>query len=466
MNNKTIRSRGMITAALCAACLLLAGTGVRIAAQGVQKAAGPDVKIARTVHDCRSFREALIHADRYILSSAKTNPFPPAAVYDIRTGETRIIDLRRLRGMPQPPQATGLDITRLKLAGSYWSIHSIDITHYDAEKNTAHVCMIKDEIKRTVPGNPRCAVCGGGTRLVEKYQRYLCDACRKYVDEKDYLSSVYALHYAEIDPAAGEVRWIVPVAEGSFFLLGADPAGRYFYFFDSVYFYDREKTAGDFRIYRFNTSSRSLDWRYTVNAPVREKSVARDYYIKAFASPDYSRLVFWEYEGGYDPDTKKGSLQNPPAQAFVVDVAAESHFSVPIPSTPYAGMIDRDNRYMLLGSNQFGTLHRIDLAARREDITMNGTRGMFHCALSPSGRNLFIFTKTGVEVRAWPGLRLVKTIPLSRIFPGVQVLLVSEQMVVTTDGRHAVIGVLKKASNGPWYSSDQDGGFHLLVLSD
>ena len=461
-----INTRIAAVAALCAACLLIPGAGERIAAQGAGKSAGPGIKLVKTVHECRSFKEALVHPNRYVLSSAKTYPFPPAAVYDIRTGEMRVIDLRALRGMPQEPRAAGLDITRLKLAGSHWRIYSIDITHYDAEKNEAQVCLIREETKRTVQGDPPCAHCGGGTRLVEKYQRYLCDGCRKYVDEKDYFKSVYAIHYAAVDIASGEVKWIVPVAEGSFFLIGADPSGSYFYFFDSVYFYDREKTAGDFRVYRFNTSSRSLDWQYTVSAPVREKRIASDYYIKAFASPDYSKLVFWEYEGGYDPDTKRGQLQNPPAQAFVVDVAAKSHFSVPIPSTPYAAMIDRDNSYLLLGSNQFGTIHRINLATQKEDLTLNGTRGMFKAALSPGGKNVFIFTKTGVELRDWPSLRLVKTIPLSKIFPGVQTLLASEQMLVTSDGRHAVIGALKKGAHGPWYSADQDDGFCLLELSD
>jgi hypothetical protein len=467
MKKRRTQTGTIIPAVVCAACLLITGMENRIAAQGTPKPAGPDIKIVRTVDDCWSFKDTMIHPNRYVLSSAKITPFPPAAIFDIQTGETKVIDVRKLRGMPEPPQATGLDVTKLKLAGGYWRIYSIDITHYDAEKNTAHVCMIKEETKRTVAGNPPCATCRGEAKFVEKYQRYYCFNCRKYVDEKDYLSDMYVLHYASIDLSAGEVIWIVPVAEGSFFTLGADPTGRYFYFYDSVYFYNREKTDGAFNVYRFNTSSRKLDWKYTVNAPVREKDKAPgSYAMKSFASPDYSRLVFWEYDEEYETGSKKGWLQNPPAQAFVVDVAAKSSFSVPIPSTPYASMIDRDNRYLLLGSNQYGTLHRVDLATQKEDITMKGTRGMFQCALSASGKNLFIFTKTGVEVRSWPDLKLIKIIPLSKIFPGVQVLLTSEQMVVTADGRYAVIGILKKGEQGPWYSSDLNGGFYLLQLSE
>jgi hypothetical protein len=69
-------------------------------------------------------------------------------------------------------------------------------------------------------------------------------------------------------------------------------------------------------------------------------------------------------------------------------------------------------------------------------------------------------------VRNWPDLKFVKRIPLSKIFPGINKLLVSERMISLDRGRYAVIGILKKGKSGPWASSDLKDGFHILELGD
>jgi hypothetical protein len=193
--------------------------------------------------------------------------------------------------------------------------------------------------------------------------------------------------------------------------------------------------------------------------------VARDYYIKAFASPDYSRLVFWEYEGGYDLDTKRGQLQNPPGAGLRRGRRGEEPLFGAIPSTPYAHMIDPRQQLHAPWEKPV----RDDPSDQSRDAKgrphPERDQGHVQSALSPGGKNVFIFTKTGVGAARLALPQACEDHSAFKDLSRVQTLLASEQMLVTSDGRHAVIGALEKERRA-WYSADQDDGFCLLELSD
>lgn len=463
----TINSYGNCIAIVCALVAAAALALTIATAQEVKKQPVHDVKLFRTIRDCSGFKEAIIHPNRYILSKSRTVPFPPAVVYDIQENTLKEINLRKLEGIPVPGDVSGPERSRLQLAGEYWRIYDLNIVYYNGPSNPAGAILEKAETQKTVSGTPSCATCGGTAAFVEQYQRYYCFQCREYVKESDYLKDVYSLHYVSFDPSKNTVEWMEKIAEGNFYKIGMDPEGKYFYFYDAHPVYGEENTKDNLTVYRFDAGARKIDWKYTIKTPVRSRKTAPgSYMMNAFASPDYSRIVLWEYDEEYDLGTRRGWLKNPAAQGYVIDVTGNSHFAINVPSTPYGHIIDRGNHYLLMGSNQYGSLHRIDLEKKKEDLVLQGSRGMFYFTQTESGRNLYIFTKTMVEIRSLSDLKVVKTIPLSKIMPGVGQLLTSEDMTGTNDGKYAVIGVLEKAPNGPWWSSMSSSGFYLLSIGD
>lgn len=470
------RERGpvLFTAALVISIVLL---GAAVAEKPPASLSGPAVKILKTVGGVYHFEPRIIHPYRYVLSTSTVNPYPPPIVYDIYAQKLiPMPSLRALPGLALPPKVPRtsnrrMEIRKLKLAGKYWEWDDAELVYYNPEKGVAGAVLVKEETKKTIAGNPPCPQCNGITEFVEKYRRYYCYRCRKYVEEKDYLKDIKTTLYVNLDLKTGRVTWTAPLGHDWFTSIGVDPTGKYFYFSETINFYKREKTPKQLVFYRLNLETKSVDWRYSIPLHVRHKDhAASTYSITPFPSPDFSRMVFFEYdhEEYYDEGGKRvwrGYLSNPPAQAYVVDISAREHFSVSIPVTSYGYLIDRDNRYLIFGSNQKGTIHRIDLSKRKEDLTVRSKKSILQLILSASSRYLYVFNKYSVEVRTWPSLKLVKKIPLSKIFPGIQKMLTAEQMYATQDGKFAVIGVLKKKGT-QWASSDRGAGFHLLLIGD
>jgi hypothetical protein len=149
-----------------------------------------------------------------------------------------------------------------------------------------------------------------------------------------------------------------------------------------------------------------------------------------------------------------------------VEPDSGSHFSIPVPVTPYGSVFDFESRYLVLGSNQTGTLHRYDLAAKKEEKKVATKRGIFRLIITRDSRFLLVFHKKGVEVLTWPAMAGVKSIPMAAILPGVAELLVSVPMYVTARGRYAAICALQKQPSGPWWACDRNGGFQLLQIGD
>ncbi|MCP4130887.1 MAG: hypothetical protein GY754_07880 [bacterium] len=445
----------------------------------VQTQAKPGIKIIKTVHGCKRFLKERVHPNRYIVSTSQSRPYSPV-IYDIQKNKTiSLPSIDKIPGLPvaiKIPRGSRNRYKRngLTLAGKNWRWYDKKIVYYNEEKGVAGIFLDQKKKRKIVQGNPPCPD-GSSSRLVAKYNMYLCDSTRKYVKEKVYIGSVHVQYYAELDLKSRQIRsmtplernWNDPNEQEGVQPIGVDPEGKYFYYFNKVFFYKKKQTPGHILLHRFNIEEKKVDWKYTVPVPVRYKGkTAPTYGISAMFSDDFSKIFFREYDQGMDYKPSVGWLKNPTARGYIVDTLKKSHITIGIPVTAYGQCFDRENKYLIVGSNQTGNLHRYDLATGKETRKIKSMKSIFKIILSPNSRYLYIFTKYGVEVRSWPTLKKVRTIPLRKIFPGITKLLVGETINVTADGKFAVIGILKKGKRGPWASSDRDDGFYLLSIGD
>lgn len=459
--------------------LLLAAT---LIAQGTGPAQpkGPAISLSRTLHDCWGFSETKIHPNRYVLTSMKDYVSPPQ-VYDIYADT--FIPFPKIDAMPGLPAAPerpkGKDSQYKKsemiLKGDYWYWQHKEVVYFDQEKGKAGIVMEKEEIAVTKGVPPSCSLCKGPTALVPQYSRYLCNSCKQYVKESDYTAERETNYYAVVDTAAWRVTALHELKHEGYNAddqtginpIGIDPSGTKFYYSNNIYFYKNEKSSGHLLLYRLDIPSGQVDLTMEVPVTVREKGNAPlTYSMHSMASADFRKIVFWEYDEASGIGSGKGFLSNPPAQVYVLDTASRDYFAAECPVTAYGQMVDRENKYLLLGSNQTGYIHRYNLALKKEEGKFKAGTTMYKMILSSGSKYLYVFNKKSVEVRSWPSMNALSTIPLSKIVPGVTVLLVSETVHATDDGKYAVFGLLKKAPNGPWWSSDKQDGFHLLSLGD
>lgn len=429
---------------------------------------GPGVRIIYTEHGCRRFESDVINPDGYILSHHFENPFPAPRIFDIKN--RKLIELPRIRemeGLPQPTTAErkSIEYKKLKRLGKLWGWgYGSTVVYYNPKTQNVGLYVEVDETKRAVKENPPCHLCGGPTELVEKYQRYLCRSCRKYVPEKKYLKDITKTYYANYDIAKGKVTWAKLIADEEIQFTGMDSDNGYMYFTKPLYFYKDRTMIDKIQIRRFNVHTKKIDWQHIINISKRSKSEDLTSYScsSSFFSPDFTKLVFLEYD---ESCGATGRLKNPPAQAYILDISSKTHFAVNIPFTAYGYAISRDNKYMILASNELGKIHRYNLETKEQELVLKTTRGVYKLILSANEKYLYVFNRYNIELRKFPSLEVVKKTPLSEVFPGVQTLLVTERMYHTRDGRYAAIGVLKKGES-KWASSELDDGFYLLELGE
>lgn len=440
----------------------------------------PALKLSKIVHSCKQFQAVHLHPARYIATNSKELPWPPA-VYDIETGAlVQFPVLDKLPGLPQPPpvkatgQQAGYERNRLKVRGDYWTWNEKRLVRYDPARGTAGLFLSQDRTVKIIDGAPACSSCRGVTEFIEQYGRYYCRACRKYVDEKDYLRDTVVSYYAELDLASRTVTWLKELERAwgdaelsGVRVIGCDPAGKYFYYSNHNYFYKRDRTTGRLYLNRFNIAAKKVDWQYTVPVPVRTKDAAAGTYdINVEPAPDFSRFLFWEYDEAWAETPGAGFLKKPGPLGFVVNVEDRNHFSIAIPVTPYGIAFNREGTHLVIGSNQTGGIHRISLAKKIEEGRTQAAPTIAKMLFTPKSKYLISINKRTIEVFAWPAMTKVQSLTWGQVIPGVKELLTAEQMHVMGDGRHAVIGALKPSGNGPWYSADLNDGFTLLQVNE
>ncbi|MCC6807757.1 MAG: hypothetical protein IT381_10055 [Deltaproteobacteria bacterium] len=120
-------------------------------------------------------------------------------------------------------------------------------------------------------------------------------------------------------------------------------------------------------------------------------------------SSDGSQVAVAEYQ-------ELSALLDPPARLFVIDVKSGASFDVPAPVSAYG--IAFVPGAVLVGSNEAGTIQRIDLAAKAISEVAKGHKGIQRFELLPGGKTLLVFTRKGTIARyaidPWKALPPVK----------------------------------------------------------
>lgn len=108
---------------------------------------------------------------------------------------------------------------------------------------------------------------------------------------------------------------------------------------------------------------------------------------------DASRLVYIDYS-----ELSQGKL-DPPARLFVIDPATGASFAVPAPVSAYGVAFLPDGRSILVGSNELGTIERLDLEKRTWQPLAKGLRGLQRIELAPSGKSVLVMQRGAVITR-------------------------------------------------------------------
>jgi hypothetical protein len=267
----------------------------------------------------------------------------------------------------------------------------------------------------------------GESRNYKQVAKYLC----QYDHRAGRFSELVRM------PAVDDFRFLRP--------LGFDPQEQHLYFAIEAYARDEKEKKGpaSLELFRVRLEDRAVDWELTLDLPKR----ARRLQVKGVHfSHDGSKLALVEHNERSYPTA------NPPQRVYVVDVPGRRIAAYPAPVSAYGAAFSRDDRFLLLGSNELGELSRIDLAKGKVDLKAKG-HGLIHAFVpSPSGRSFLVFANTilsapkVVEVRSVDTLALKVSIPVRLLFPGQDGI--SLGVVATEDGR-TLVGPIPERSGFP-----------------
>ncbi len=183
---------------------------------------------------------------------------------------------------------------------------------------------------------------------------------------------------------------------------------------------------------RISLAEKRLAWSYGFQTPASTNPNIHSR-LRATPSPDGRLWVFTEYSEKGD-----GDIDPEPALTVLSAVDGE-HFRLPVPFTPYGVAISDDNRWLVIGSNQLGELHRYDLRARKRDRKRKVLRRIHMLALTADGERLLVLANAqAVPVLRFPSLRPAGRIPVRRILEG-EKYIAPERGVISADRRYLVM---------------------------
>lgn len=235
-----------------------------------------------------------------------------------------------------------------------------------------------------------------------------------------------AVHLVQYDHRAARFSRLLKIADvvpgGYLHPLGFDPADAHWYFAWAVRAEGAAPSDGPLRyeLARVDLRTLEIDWRLTLAPPPRARRLKLD---SATFSPDGSRLALVEYD---DLAGRRDRPARPPAQAHVVELASRRIDAYPVPLSAYGVAFTPDSRFLLVGSQEEGTIVRIDTVGRRQTHAVQATKTI-HELHAPPGAGYFLvvydYERTSrkvVDVRSTADLAPITSIPIGDLFPGCQ----------------------------------------------
>ncbi len=201
--------------------------------------------------------------------------------------------------------------------------------------------------------------------------------------------------------------------------LGFDGTDEHLYYADAVNPAGNALKEGFTRLdlSRINLKTGEKDWSMSLPFPKRKKPLAL---TQKIFSRDGKKFALVEYA---DREIQRKDAPLPPPQVLVIDVETKKIDSFPVPLTTYAGFFTRDNKYLVLGSNELGDIVRINLSTRKIDATTKAITHQHKFFPTPSGKSFLVIANTRlaspkvVEVRRVDTLKVQTSIPIRMLYP-------------------------------------------------
>lgn len=130
-------------------------------------------------------------------------------------------------------------------------------------------------------------------------------------------------------------------------------------------------------------------------------------------SPDFSAFLYIEY-------SELSAKLTPPARLYGVSPSGEQ-FQLPAPVSTYGVAWLPDLGAVYLGSNELGTLQRLDLGRRTLTQVARGHQGVQWLQLTPNGKTLLVMTRGARVARyALEPFKALPALPIDALLPGRQ----------------------------------------------
>ncbi|MBU1219339.1 hypothetical protein KKF34_00325 [Myxococcota bacterium] len=402
----------------------------------------------------KGFRPFVVNNSRFFVSRTGVWPYKPV-IYDLISGQKTVMkDPVEYGTIPRRlPRYTGKDWLKARMSGKYYEWRKAELVFYDS--NTTGVILIKEQ--HSPIQNPRCPKCGGEASIFHKTGKYYCPGCRRYLSSSALVKSSYMSYYAKINLKKNQSSlfklyddWVYEIAN--------DFNNNIFYWFrDEV---DKNNKKRNLRIGSFNyDQGKNLSG---INIPLTYR--IKNGGLRAGISKDGNYLIFLEYDEYSDSKKKIGFLENPAAQGIVVNLKTKKHKFLRIPMTPYGYDIHDKTKMVAVASNQEGLLHIYNADTGKILRKTSIPRGVFHMAISASGKYIYIFHKSSFDTFSVKTLKKLYSFPVTNLCPGIKSFLSAESMISSPDRKRVFMGIIKK--NNLWGSSDYDSGFQYLDLEE
>ncbi len=345
---------------------------------------------------------------------------------------------------------TMTDMPRLKRLTKNW--YSAKLVNYDPDRGVAGLFVSERlDAKSTNP----CS-CVPPSVKDPRVRSIMCKQCRNSFSShmKALKNAKFTYYYVHLRIRDNKTLWRIKLKGKSIKPMGVDLKGNNIMFI-SV---QREKKSGKQKIHfqRLTVPSRKITWRYTLKMPTRKGSKSSGS-ARTFTGPDLKKLLVVEYDER-NKQKPHGYLSSPRAQGFIIDVGSSKHVQFNTPVTTYGAIFTRDGRWLYTSSHQLGMVYKINTATGKKVKSFHNGYGVYHLHFSKTEQLLYAFSLKGVKVYRPGDLKLVKSYPLSALFPGARRFMTTQRVVSFPSGDF-FMGIMSYSKRSRTSHSRSGSGF-------
>jgi hypothetical protein len=402
----------------------------------------PGVKLITKIGDF-SFKNRPVHHSDYVANKGIYFIAVKPKIFNIKTKKTTYL-------------------TSLKTLVSSW--YGKSLVYYDAKKGVAGLLLTKRILSISKKNYPKCP-CGGKTIFLAYMKKYYCPRCKFFLPSSGNIpTESVEQHYAHVNLKTNRILWSVKIADFRLGFVGVDEKGESLIFNKSTSGWKKNEKVKTslISLFRVNILKRKVDWTYSFKMATRYRKNSSFHNISFYPSKNLKKIFIWEYDEK-DKRHPKGYLKNPGARGYIVNVKKKKHLTISAPLTSYGYVFDKNCSFLYIGSYQLGNIYKIDTKTGKTVKKIHARRGTFKLIMSKTDKYMYAFNKTGIKVLDISTMKLVKTIPLSKLFPRINKLLSVERILPLNSGLFLMKNV--KSLRVPGYGSSSGSKESILFLA-